>query len=74
MTNNLRKARIKQLRADARKLVAVAKRLRDEAKSLVMEERAEKAQANFYSKRAKVDPNVVLSPNIPDEEKELVLR
>ena len=72
MTNNLHKAQIKQLRADARKLVAIAKHLRDEAKSLVMEEKAEKARANFYSKRARVDPSIVLTPDIPEEEKELI--
>lgn len=72
MTNNLHKAQIKQLRADARKLVTIAKRLRDEAKSLAIEEKAEKARVNFYSKRAKVDPNIVLTPDIPEEEKELV--
>ena len=72
MTNNLHKAQIKQLRADARKLVAIASRLRDEANSLAAEERAEKARANFYSKQAKVDLSIVLTPDIPREEKELL--
>jgi len=33
MANNLHKAKIKELRADARKLVVIAKHLREEAKS-----------------------------------------
>ena len=74
MTDNLHKVQIKQLRADARKLVAIAKHLRDEAKSLAMEEKAEKARANFYSKPAKVDPNIVLTPDILEDAKELVFQ
>ena len=72
MTNNLHKAQIKQLRADARKLVVIAKHLRDEAKSLAMEERAAKARTNFYSKQSNIDPGVILTPDIPEEKKELI--
>jgi len=72
MANNLHKAKIKELRADARKLVVIAKHLREEAKSLAMEERAEKARANFYSKHSKIDPSIVLTPDIPEDRKELV--
>ncbi len=74
MTNNFHKAQIKQLRADARRLVAIASHLRDEAKSLAMEERAEKARANFYSKQARIDPSLVLTPDIPEEKKELIFQ
>ncbi len=72
MTTNLHKAQIKQLRADARKLVAIARHLRDEAMSLAMEEKAEKVRANFYSKRASVDPSIALIPDILEEKKELL--
>lgn len=65
MSNNLHKAKMKELRADARKLVVIAKHLREEAKSLAMEERAEKARANFYSKSAKIDPPTILTPVLP---------
>lgn len=72
MASSLHKAKIKELRADARKLVVIARHLREEAKSLAMEERAKKAMVNFYSKTAKIDPSIVLTPDIVDDEKELV--
>ncbi len=69
----LRKARlmeIKQLRADARRLDTIAKHLRARANALADEikrdERVEKAQTNFYSKKSKIDPGLVLTPNAPD--------
>jgi len=70
--SSLHKVKIKQLRADARRLVVIAKHLRDEAHSLAMEERAERARVNFYSKPSSVDPGVVMTPDISDEKKELV--
>lgn len=60
---------IKKLRSDARKLYAIAGHLRQQAKDLAeglkADERAEQAQANFYSKPAKVDPSIILTPDIP---------
>jgi len=61
---------IKRLRSDARKLDAIANHLRQEAKELAAglkaDERAEKARANFYSKPAKVDPGLTLTPDLAD--------
>lgn len=67
------RSRIKQLRSDARKLDNIAKHLRIEANELAegirVEERAEQARANFYSKKASVDSSTPLVPIFPDEEK-----
>ena len=63
----LRKAKIRQLRADARRLVAIARHLREEAHSLSMEERGEKARANFFSKRSEIDERIILTPSIPEK-------
>jgi septal ring factor EnvC (AmiA/AmiB activator) len=69
IVNDIRKTqqfRIKALRRDATKLETVAKHLRQEAKEIAeeirREDRAEKARANFYSKRSNVDPGLPLVP------------
>ncbi len=58
----LHKAEIKQLRSDARKLETVAKHLREQARSLAAEQRAEETRASFMSKRSKVDPDLIITP------------
>lgn len=64
-------AQIKQLRSDARKLIVIAKHLKAQAQELADEikatERAEQAQANFYSKNANIDSSLPLTPIFEDE-------
>lgn len=53
--SRLHKARIRQLRTDARRLETVAKHLRDEAKSLALEDRAEaRRHATFHHARSSI--------------------
>ena len=63
-------AQIKALRRDARKLDTIAKHLRQEAQELAArlkaDERAEAARANFFSKKAKVDNETILTPDSLD--------
>ena len=74
----LHTAAVKRLRSDALRLEAVARHLRQQAKQLVAEERAneraENARANFYrtwmgllSKPAQVDSTIPLVPNLFSE-------
>lgn len=62
----------KQLRKDARRLDTIAKHLRDRAseilKGIKADERAEAARTNFYSKPAKIDPSLPLTPEIPADD------
>jgi hypothetical protein len=69
--NPLRKAQldeIKFLRGDARRLTAIARHLRDRAKQLAddikAQDRAEKARANFFSKKSNIDPSINLIPEL----------
>lgn len=63
------RSQIKRLRSDARKLDAIANHLRSEAKELAAglkaDEKAEAARTNFFSKPAKVDPGLTLTPDAP---------
>lgn len=70
-SNPLRKAQldeIKFLRGDARRLTAIARHLRDRAQQLAddikAEDRNEKARANFFSKKASIDPSINLIPEL----------
>jgi len=61
------RAQIKQLRSDARKLSVIVNHLRAQAQALAdeirAEERAERARTNFYSKPAKIDEGITLTPD-----------
>lgn len=58
----------KQLRSDAKKLEVIAKHLRIRAKEIIsgirMEERAEAARTNFYSKESKIEPGTAVVPDM----------
>ncbi len=68
----LHEATIKQLRADARRASLVAKHLREYANLLAREaratEKAERARVNFFSKPAKIDPEIPLTPIFKEAE------
>lgn len=70
-SGSLHRSEIKQLRSDARKLETVAKHLRQQAKDLAMEEKANKARAGFFAKQSKVDPSVTLEPFTESELREI---
>jgi hypothetical protein len=67
------KSQVKQLRKDAIKLETVARHLRQQAKQLAdqqrADERSEKARVNFYSKPANIDPSITLTPDFTQENK-----
>jgi hypothetical protein len=72
--NDIRKSQmvlVKSLRRDAKKLETVAKHLRLQAKDIAngvrADLRAEKQQANFYSKYAKVDGKTPIIPKLKEE-------
>lgn len=60
----MHQAIIKQKRLDARRLTALARRLRDEANQLAREDRLNKAikEGSFLDKPAAVDNKIILTP------------